>query len=136
MGTWSTQAFGNDTAGDWAYGLVESKDLSLIEAALDTVLDAGAEYLESPEAMEAIAAIEVLAKCLGRGTQSDAYTEDVDAWVAARKLVPPAALLRKVGPVIDRILADDSELAELWAESEDASAWIEGVKRLRSAACA
>jgi hypothetical protein len=31
MGAWSHEPFGNDDAGDWAYGLDESRDLGLIE---------------------------------------------------------------------------------------------------------
>ncbi|HXA46345.1 MAG TPA: DUF4259 domain-containing protein, partial [Burkholderiaceae bacterium] len=65
MGTWSHEPFGNDTANDWAYGLEETKDMSFIESALDRVIEQSGDYLEAPEAEEAIAAIEVIAKLLG-----------------------------------------------------------------------
>lgn len=81
MGVWSHEPFGNDTANDWAYGLEETTDLSYVEATLDKVLSQGEEYLEAPDAEEAVGAIEVLAKLLGRGSQSDSYTKKVDAWV-------------------------------------------------------
>ena len=100
MGAWSHEPFGNDTANDWAYDLEKTKDLSHIEAALDSVLKQGATYLEASNAEEAIGAIEALAKLLGRGTQSDAYTEKVDAWVKAIKQKPSAALLQKARKVI------------------------------------
>lgn len=132
MGAWSHEPFGNDTAGDWAYGLEEAKDLSYLEAALDKALECGADYLEAPEAEEAIAAIEVLAKLLGKGTQSDAYTEEVDAWVAAMRLKPDAPLLRKAQRVIDRIRGEASELRELWQES-DADDWTASMARLHAA---
>jgi hypothetical protein len=38
MGVWSHEPFGNDTACDWGYGLLESDNLSIIEAALDYIL--------------------------------------------------------------------------------------------------
>jgi hypothetical protein len=41
MGAWSYEPFGNDTAGDWVYGLVESRDLLYLEATLDKVLETG-----------------------------------------------------------------------------------------------
>ena len=123
MGAWSHEPFGNDTANDWAYDLEKTRDLSHIEAALDKVLKNGATYLEASDAEEAIGAIEVLAKLLGRGTQSDAYTEKVDAWVKSIKQKPSAALLQKAQQVIARILEKDSELLELWQDSDESKKW-------------
>ena len=70
MGAWSHEPFGNDEANDWAYELEETEDLSHVEAALDTVLKT-AGYLEASEASCGVAAVEVIAKILGRGTQSE-----------------------------------------------------------------
>lgn len=133
MGTWSHEPFGNDTASDWTYELEETKDLSLIETALDNVLEMGEDYLEAPTAEEAIGAVEVLAKLLGRGTQSDAYTEKVDDWVKSIKQKPSPALLQKAQVAIGRILADDSELLELWRDSDDFEAWQASLALLRDA---
>ena len=47
MGAWSHEPFGSDDANDWAYGLEDTTDLSLIEAALDRVLRADG-CLEAP----------------------------------------------------------------------------------------
>lgn len=136
MGAWSHEPFGNDTAADWAYGLEDATDLSYIEAALDTALESGDEYLEADEASEAVAAIEVLAKLLGKGSQSDTYTEEVDAWVAAAPAKPQPALLQKAQQVIDRILAEESELKELWQESDHFEAWQSLLSKLRIAVSA
>ena len=89
MGAWSHEPFGNDDANDWAYGLEDVTDLSLIDETLDRVLEAE-EYLEAPEASEAVAAIEVLAKLLGKGTQTDTYTAKVDEWVKSLSVQPPS----------------------------------------------
>lgn len=88
MGAWSHEPFGNDTACDWAYGLEGQADFSLVATAIQNVLDNGNEYLDSDVACEAIAAAEVLAKALGRGIQSDAYTEAVDAWLNSLAVQP------------------------------------------------
>lgn len=133
MGAWSHEPFGNDTANDWAYDLEETNDLSYIEAALDTVLEQGADYLEAPAAEEAVGAVEVLAKLLGRGTQSDAYTEKIDSWVSSINQKPDSALLQKARQTIERILAEDSELLELWQESDEFDKWQSSMKKLLAA---
>lgn len=119
MGTWSHEPFGNDTASDWAYGLVEQKDFSLVAQAIQEVLDNGSDYLDAGLAVEAVAAAEVLAKALGRGTQADAYTEEVDAWLKSVAEKPSSELLSKARDALNRIMGPDSELRELWEESDD-----------------
>ena len=77
MGAWSHEPFGNDTACDWAYELDDATDLSIIESAIDAVLDEELDYIDASDAEEAIAAIEVLAKLLGHGTQTDSDRKSV-----------------------------------------------------------
>jgi hypothetical protein len=131
MGAWSHEPFGNDDANDWAYGLEGVGDLSLIEEALDRALEAE-EYLEAPEASEAVAAIEVLAKLLGKGTQTDAYTEKVDEWVKSISAQPSAAILTKANRALERILGENSELRELWEEG-DSQKWQSSLASLKQA---
>jgi hypothetical protein len=135
MGAWSPEPFGNDTACDWGWTVLETTDLSAIEAALDAVLDNGDEYLDSDLASEAIAAIEIIAKLMGKGTQTDGYTQDIDQWVASHPLVPSASLLEKACAGIDRIQSKDSELLELWQES-GSQAWKASLAELRAAVSA
>lgn len=131
MGAWSHEPFGNDDANDWAYGLEEAKDLGLIESTLDKVLESEG-YLEAPAASEAVGAVEVIAKLLGQGTQTDAYTEKVDEWVNTVGLNPSPALLAKASRTLDRILSDDSELRELW-EEEGTGDWESSIANLKKA---
>lgn len=133
MGAWSHKPFGNDTACDWAYGLDERRDLSLIAEAIQAVLDNGTDYLDSDLASEAVAAAEVLAKMLGRGTQADSYTEAVDIWVKSITAKPSQDLLSKTNGALVRIMGPDSELRELWEESEDFGSWESSIKALQSA---
>jgi len=130
MGAWSHEPFGNDTACDWSYDLLEGKDLSTVEASLDAVLDAQDGYLEADLACEAIAAVEVLAKLLGKATQTDSYTEGVDQWIKDNPLRPNANLLQKAKRAIERIGSPDSELLELWEEAEEADAWKASLQQL------
>ncbi|HXQ69701.1 MAG TPA: DUF4259 domain-containing protein [Pyrinomonadaceae bacterium] len=133
MGTWSHEPFGNDTAIDWAYELEHTQDFLLVEQAIQRVLDCGPEYLDADWAVEAIAAAEIIAKALGRGTQSDAYTEEVDAWLKSISAVPTSTLRSNARQAMSRILGSDSELKELWEQSEELESWESSVRLLQSA---
>jgi hypothetical protein len=130
MGAWGVQAFDNDDANDWAYGLDEVDDLSLVESAFAAVEFADV-YLEAPDGSTGLAACEVVASLNGNAGYTNAYTAKVDQWVAAHPLKPSSALLARANAAIDRILADDSELQELWSESDDNEQWIASVQDLR-----
>lgn len=133
MGTWSHEPFGNDTANDWAYELEDQKDFTLVAQAIQEVLDNGSAYLDSDIAVNAVAAAEVLAKALGRGTQTDAYTKKVDAWLASVTAKPAAELLSKARDALRRILGPDSELRELWEDSDELESWESSMGALLAA---
>lgn len=132
MGAWDTDAFGNDTACDWAYSLEDTGDLVLVESTIDKVLATGSDYLEAPEAEEALAAAEVIARLKGNWGIRTVYTEPVDSWVERTQLKPSSDLARKAHAAIDRILNSPSELLELWEDSEEADAWKQSVSELKS----
>lgn len=132
MGTWSVDAFGNDDAADWAYGLEEAENLEPIEEALNAVLDVGDAYLEAPEGAVALAAVEVLARLAGNPGEKTPYTEAVDKWVESTTAKPTAALMVKAQAAINRILAENSELNELWKDTDDYDAWLASVSDLRT----
>ena len=114
MGAWDATSFGNDTACDWLADFTESDDFSAVEAALQTVLDTGDDYLDSDEAVQGIAAAEVVAWLRGRPTAVDAYTEKLAEWIAAHPTHPSAALTQKALSALDRIEQPPSELPDLW----------------------
>ncbi len=130
MGAWGVLAFDNDDANDWAYDLEEAGNLSLVESAFGTVEEAE-DYLEAPDASNALAACEVLARLNGKPGYKNSYTEKVDEWVAAHPQTPSPALIERANAVIDRILGENSELKELWAESDENGTWLESVEDLR-----
>lgn len=133
MGAWSHEPFGNDSACDWAFEFREGKDLSAIESTLDAVLSVEDEYLEADLASEAVAAVEVLAKLMGKGTQADAYTEKLDDWIRKNPQHPSAEIRQKASAAIERIGSSNSELSEMWAEGEHADAWKASLQRLAAA---
>lgn len=131
MGAWGTGIFENDAACDWTFELEASNDFSAIEQALDDVLETGPGYLESDVASRALAACDVLVR-LKRAQPDTKATQTVEAWVAGHPLHPTTEQLRRAVAAIDRVLADPSELLELWAESPDASSWRQSVVELRA----
>ncbi|OFA08320.1 hypothetical protein JAB9_02480 [Janthinobacterium sp. HH107] len=132
MGTWATNAFGNDYAMDWAQDLHEYKTLELVETTLDNVIDSQEAELEAPFAAEALAALEVIARLLGKPCEDDPATAEVDEWVAAckKKVTPP--LLEKARLAFDKITAEASELRQLWQDSEHFADWQADVAHLRA----
>jgi ABC-type transporter Mla subunit MlaD len=133
MGTWAVDAFGNDYAQDWAEDLHETSNLDAVEDTLNTALDAAGE-LDAPFAAEALVAIEVLARLQGKGGAQTDDSAAVDQWVEARKpkVKHRADLADKAARALDRILAPDSELRQLWEESEHYSEWQAAVADLRT----
>ena len=105
-------------------------DLSLIDSTLAAVEGAD-DYLEATEACNALAACEVLARLRGNSGYQNAYTEKVDQWVKAHPVKPSDELVARAAAAIDRILADRSELRELWEEAE-ATEWRASVLELRA----
>jgi len=91
------------------------------------VLDVGAQYLEAPIAEGGLAAAEAVARMTGRSGPRDAATEPMDKWVARYNRLPSDELIRVAIEVVDRVLAQPSELVDLWAEGDDFNSWSESV---------
>ena len=70
---------------------------------------------------------------LGKGTQSDVYTEKVDQWLETISEQPSDDLLSLAKRVLERIVADDSELKELWLESDEYELWLGNIQQLNDA---
>ena len=81
-------------------------------------------------ACNALAACEVLARLIGNSGYRNAYTEKVDIWVAAHPTKPDPSLLTRARDAIRRVLAEKSELRQLW-EVADGDSWRKTVEDLR-----
>jgi hypothetical protein len=129
MGAWDADSFGNDAACDWAFGLDDVNDLSLVHETFEAVLNAD-DFLDSDIACGGLAACEVVARLKGNWGVRNPYSEDVDKWVAAHPIKPPESLVKTALEVIDRVLAPGSELREIW-EDANATEWLAAVDDLR-----
>jgi hypothetical protein len=120
MGAWDFGPFDNDDASDWLYELEPSSDTSTIAAALAVVTDVGYEYLEAPDCSNALAAVEIVAAL--RGHPIAKLPDNAKAWVEAHRGLDASSLVPTAQAVIQRIRTN-SELKELWDESEEAAKW-------------
>ena len=135
VGAWGTGPFDNDDAGDWFYALEESGGLGPARAALTEALAAG-DYLELPEANNAVAAAAIIAATLDKAVEG--LPEHVGTWLGAGHDDATADDARLALRALDRVTGENSEAAELWEESDSVAGWTASIDdlraRLRSAA--
>lgn len=129
MGTWGTGSFENDDAADFMIDVLDSGDLSLIREVLDNVLTS-TEYVEAPDAALAIVAAEIAAAALGRATLAAQQEAGLADWLARIRPTIDDDLRQQAVNALRRILAEHSELRELWEETEDFQDWQATVKDL------
>ncbi|HVK51165.1 MAG TPA: DUF4259 domain-containing protein [Pseudoxanthomonas sp.] len=129
MGAWGLGSFDNDDAADYLASVTDSGDLSLLREAIDNVLTS-TEFVEAPDACRAIVAAEVLAAALGRPTAAALQQETLKRWVAHIRPGVEPALAQHAHDALARILAPNSELLELWEDTDDLSEWQATVTEL------
>ena len=125
MGAWGLLFDENDDAADWLAEFGDASDWSAVDQALDC---AGEDYLEAPDCSNALAAAEVVAAGIGKA--SPRLDPAIVDWVSQ---FPEEAERRrgKATDVLSRI-RDDSELSELWQETEEYADWQTSVNETLS----
>lgn len=129
MGTWDIGPFENDTAADFARTLDETaadERENLVRATLTRAVRTP-DHLDGPEGEEAVAAAAlVAAQCPGGEPVSTGYGpgEALPAFTAGLRPLAVEAL--------DRVVAETSELADLWDEAPDGPKWRQGISRMRA----
>ncbi len=121
MGAWDYGNFENDDLLDWLDDFVETEDpIGFITYALQA-LDEPTGYLDVDLCLEALAACEVIAAL--KGAPSPELPESVQDWVQAHQFEEVqhlrASALRAIGQV-----TTESELKNLWEDSDDYSSWL------------
>lgn len=120
MGTWNTGSFDNDDALDWLYELEEAVDLEILEDAFETIFDQQDGMPDGPDCMIALAAAEVVACLLGNPDEN--VPDEVVSWVKNRP-EPEDDLIKQARGAI-RIILRNSELKQLWSETDDYAEWM------------
>ncbi|WP_209138103.1 MULTISPECIES: DUF4259 domain-containing protein [Niastella] len=122
MGAWGHTNFDNDTALDFI-GDVEEEGIDRIVSAIDVINTIEEDaYVDADLATEALAAIEYIATAKDR--MAEDFPEDAADWVKSHKaqLLIIRGIVGKSQRAIDRI-KNNSELKELWEETEDFEKW-------------
>ncbi|MFF5501961.1 DUF4259 domain-containing protein [Streptomyces roseolus] len=129
MGTWDIGPFDNDTAADFSYTVDEAeagKKADVLRAAFREVTGTGDDYLDADLSVEAVAAAAlVAAQCPGGEPVTTSYGPKEPLGVL------PAELRAEAVAALDRVVAEPSELLELWEES-DGEEWKAGIRKLRA----
>ncbi|MBO4210540.1 DUF4259 domain-containing protein [Micromonospora echinofusca] len=133
MGTWAAGPFDNDAAADWCGALDDAEPaarVAMVERILREVVDER-DYLDSWPAAKAVAAAAIVAGQLPGGPPVDsAYAPDFVT--AGGRLDLPVHVPALAVQALDRVLAADSELRELWDESDGAAALIAELAPIRA----
>lgn len=120
MGAWDIGPFDNDDAADWLYQLEESDDTSVIAAALDSVTEVGDDYLEAPDCSCALAAAEIVAALHGHPMAG--LSDEAKAWLEKNRGLDVSELVEEAVAAVQRVRTN-SELKELWEESDELPKW-------------
>ena len=132
MGAWGSQVFENDGAMDFAAGVADGGGLAALEECLDQVIKVGDDYLDSSIAEEALMAAEIVARLMERPGAQSSYFQEIDAWIGRQRTKPAPALVDKARRAVERILGDQSEIVELWQDSDSFESWKADVEGIRA----
>jgi hypothetical protein len=130
MGTWAADSFGNDSACDWIHSFLDEPGLPAIKRSIGAVINAD-DHIDCDTAQNCVAACEVIARLQGQWGIRNSYSEELDKWIAANPIAVPNNLKTAADSAIERILGEDSELAELWNEGLPDLAWRRAIEDLR-----
>jgi hypothetical protein len=117
----SVDSFGDDDALEWLAQLESQRDLSGVAAALDAVLENDDAYVEAPQGSAALVAAEVVAAALGKPSSAAVANKALVQWLQTVRPAPDGELATRARAAVDRIRDDDSELHELWQDTDDGS---------------
>jgi hypothetical protein len=126
MGAWGVSTFESDAALDFVLDIVETNDLSLIESTIREVI-AYDDELDADLAEQGLVAGEIIAAL--HGNSSDLPPELQD-WIKSKESNSPE--LRHLAHKATKKVLDDSELRELWEESDEFDDWQGSVRDLLS----
>ncbi|NRF90879.1 DUF4259 domain-containing protein [Paenibacillus frigoriresistens] len=125
MGAWGFGNLENDTVLDWVVDLLETEDLSLITESIAMVLED--DYLDADTAAIAIGAIEILAALQNRPGKEE-FDDKLNEWIKEHK-EKGTNLLVTAQKALEKILLE-SELKDLWEETEEYENWVKTIKEL------
>jgi len=127
MGAWGPQFDENDAAADWLADFGDSPNWPTIAGTLSAALAEAGGYLEVDQGSEALAAAEIVAAALGKG--SARLSPDISAW--AQQNSADAGELKFAASEAVLAVRDGGELHELWHEGNP-DEWLALINDLHS----
>ena len=128
MGAWGAGSFENDDAADWLAAFCDEPDKTLIVNALTRVSEMSPDdYLEAPDCCAGIAAAEIVAAL--KGSPGNDLSEEAKSCMSQLKFAGDQKLTNIALTAMERIRTN-SELKELWDESESPDEWYEAMGAL------
>ncbi len=125
MPGWGTGSFENDDAQSFL-GALHSKDPTDLKRILARAAD-HEDYLDRPESSVVIAAAEVVAAAKGNPPQ--AVPQQIAEWVSKVKGAPSAEMSDLARRAVERVRTN-SELKDLWLETEGLNEWSASLREL------
>ncbi|MCA9552127.1 MAG: DUF4259 domain-containing protein [Myxococcales bacterium] len=123
MGAWGAGYFENDDAQDWL-GELEEAGMDAIQSAL---LVADEEEIDAVDGARAVAAAVVVLAMAG-STVKD-MPEELEAWLEEHAKRPDAQLMERAQTAMHAVF-EDSELRDVWEESDDFDHWSKLMRQL------
>lgn len=120
MGAWGISAFENDDALDWFGDFCNEPGEESLKDAFVSVNEIDDDYLESPEASNALIAAEVVAFLLN--SPSSSLPEHSKECLENLQIKPGDDLVSSAVKAVERVKSD-SELKELWEETDNFQEW-------------
>ncbi|CAG7652752.1 hypothetical protein PAESOLCIP111_06618 [Paenibacillus solanacearum] len=132
MGAWGHGFFENDDVLDWKAELLETSGTDVIEEVLNEVLLQ--EYVEGDIAAQALGAAEIIAALNGKAgkeiLEKNSYVSDLVEWIRSNE--GKGKNLKGIAVKAVKKIRTESELRELWEETDEYKAWTEIVKDLEN----
>lgn len=126
MGAWDFSVFDDDSACDALDELKEAEDIiSLMEEYFERAFEG--DYLEYDDGCCILAAAAVMDSVLN-GTVYSCYDDDEECadWIKSLKQLDFSPLKDKAVRAVEAVMAENSELRELWGENEELyGKWLE-----------
>lgn len=116
MGAWGTGIFDDDTSCDIIYEVMKGNVNELFEKVSEYK---DSEYLEYEECYEILVSGAILEANIN-GTKYQDAVDGFDSWVSSQNIDIPTSLQENIVLSLKLVISDNSEINELWEESEDA----------------
>jgi hypothetical protein len=130
MGAWGAGSFENDDASDWLADFCDDPQQERISDALAGVAGMGAgEFLEAPDCSIALAAAEIVAAL--KGAPLSTMPDELKECLATLNLKADSGMISSALKITERIRTD-SELKDLWVESDGLDAWTAAMSNLEA----